>query len=755
MKVSIRIVLAAIFVLAIAAGCSKSSTPTANCAEGCKCTSSAQCDAGFVCQMDLAEPVCRKVVTCTSRQDCVTNDARCSGATAIQCDCVKGQCQQLVCSADAQCAQGTKCINGSCETPQAADSTTTCTILTQPTVTRQGQTVQFAAQAKNANGAIVAGQSFTWASSATDKAAVAANTDSAFATVTGGATSGTTDITCKVVGGSATASAAVTITNFADVAAGHARVLVLDEATGQPLQGATVRVVDAGGTAKPDATTDAGGVVDVDITGQTPPQAIHVFHNSYKWVSVYGAGKSDLLVSVAPIADETKAGGFRGEFDFSKIPNPGEVELGIAGASIPGSLINMDFTTLIGEMLTRRIKIGSLVDENIPLPSGITLTLSGEKVKGDYQPFGVPGKRVAWGLGGKVPIAELIRILTPLLSGGTVSVDTLPIGQLLAQIMPFFDSFRHGIKADIDITALDKVLDDGSVIKNPLGSASGTPWPDYDLDQDTTDKVANYQNFPRHDIQLTQPMQLSTSLTPPMLPLIKASPATYLDGVIAIAGALVPGRGLVPLGLGAAVDAAAQGDTPNGWIDTDYQTPGDQKTMNMKFASKHSGIEAGKYLILMLSLSLDFSDQRSNSLSGFVVFPDVTSGFPASVTLPSAFLKLAKGSYNFTTRAMNLTETDAAKTFLRADFTDGDKEWHVYFNGTAFTLPTPPASVATRDPAGSPKDVSIYHVTLSGGKTFSDLMEFNDKNLPDIVEMTERFSNTECKEEGTTANCPE
>ena len=43
-------------------------------------------------------------------------------------------------------------------------------------------------------------------------------------------------------------------------------------------------------------------------------------------------------------------------------------------------------------MLNRRIKIGEIVDETIPLPSGIVLMISDEEIKGDYQAFGAAGK---------------------------------------------------------------------------------------------------------------------------------------------------------------------------------------------------------------------------------------------------------------------------------------------------------------------------------------------------------------------------
>ncbi|MFH1833596.1 MAG: hypothetical protein ABH877_01110, partial [bacterium] len=569
---------------------------------------------------------------------------------------------------------------------------------------------------------------------------------------TGGAASGTTDITCKVVGGSATPSAAVKVTNYGAVAGGHVRVLVLSEQDGKPLSGAKVRVIDKSGAAQTDAVTGADGTVDVDCTGQTPPQAVHVFHADYNWVSVYTPGDSDLLISTSPNSDPDKVGGFRGKFDFSKIPNPGEVQLGIAGASIPGNLINIDFTTLIGEMLTRHVKIGSLVDEEVPLPSGIVLTVSGENVKEDYQPFGVAGPRVAWGIGGKVPIAEIIRILTPLLSGGTPDMESLAIGAILAKVMPFFDNFRHAINSSVTITDLDKVVDDGTTIKDPVGNPNGAANPDYNRDGETTDLVANYQSFPEVNLTLSQPLTARTSMTPPTLP--KATNGSYLEGVIVISGVMVPGRGLVPLGISAAVDAANDEDVADGIIDTDPDTAGNQSKLELKLAPKHGGIESGKFVFIVLALSLDFGDDRSNQISGFVVYPDVATGLPASITLPPAFLGFATGTHSTATRSFTVTNTDSAKTFIRAEFSGGeDKKWHVYFPGSGFALPVPPAGMTDR--AGADSDLSLIHVRLTthGSGGFSDFMKFSSDNMIDMVSLAERFALTDCKNESGTITC--
>ena len=108
---------------------------------------------------------------------------------------------------------------------------------------------------------------------------------------------------------------------------GRHAVLVIDEANGAPVQGVKVVVEHSGGSTTEE--TDATGVVDL-ASVTTNPTAVHAFHSDYSWVSVVDPGSKDVLVSISPRPDTTKAGGFRGQFDFSKIPTPGEVQLGIA-----------------------------------------------------------------------------------------------------------------------------------------------------------------------------------------------------------------------------------------------------------------------------------------------------------------------------------------------------------------------------------------------------------------------------------------
>lgn len=713
------------------------------CAAGIACTANIDCLAGLTC--DSGTHACTQVFVCTGDSQCAspTPSGNAACTSADKCICLAGSCQERGCSTDAVCQGGKVCSAGRCADRPAATGLS-CVVATPASVVRQQQTVQFAALAKNANGAIIAGQTASWASSNTAVAAI----DAASGLATGGTTTGDTNITCTITGGSTTPSAAVVLKNYANLSGStQARAIVVDAGSGVPVQGATV-VFERGGAAVTAVTTADG--VALATTSGTGALSLHVFHADFHYVSVIGGASTDLVLPLQRKPDLSKAGGFKGTFDLSQVANTSDsVELGIAGASLPGPFMDVDFMTFLGELLKSHVKVGNLYEGDINLASGLYAKLNDTPIKGDYKALGVPGLRHAWALGGKIPFDKLISVLTPVLGGG-LTLDNLPLGQLIAQILPFFDKFKHYVKVDQNIVHGPRVVDTADINGNLL----------------TTDLVPDFANataFPTLNAPVNQALTLATAITIPTLPRYNNQ---WLDGVVLLASANAPGRGLVPLGVSAAVDAPKQGETPDGEVDVDPVTAGNQSTVTLKMAPLHDGLEGSKFLIAALAISVKFSTANLPNISAIVTPAD---RIDATTSLGiSAFLGFPEGAaYTLASRTFTLGTAVAGATFYRADFKAADGNWLVYFaapaSGAAFTLPAVPAGFSQRDNgvcAGvdggtaqactALRVFSLYVKPTSGAApTLDDLARTG--GLSQLNNYVHAFSNVGCKPNGSCA----
>jgi hypothetical protein len=717
----------------------------AACRAGDPCTANADCLAGLTCNQNTKK--CEMVFVCTSDSQCdATRNPICTSPD--KCVCIDGSCQPRACAGDSACPGGQICQGGSCQTKPAATGLS-CNILTPPAVIHQGQTIAFAASAKNSNGAIVPGQTFTWSSSMSGVASIDTNSGVA----TGGATTGTTNITCLVVGGSTTPSSPVVLQNYGPVDAGKVRVVVSDDRSGAPVATATVIFEDSNGQqiGGGPVTTDTSGIAQV--TG-TPPVNVHVFKSGYHYVSVIGTTSTDLLLPLVQVPSTTTAGGFQGTFDFTAICDPmvrtdcDTVQFGIAGASLAGSFTDLDFPKLIGVSLKTRIKFGMIYDMTQNVPSGIVLNLAGQTppIKGTYEAIASPGLHHAWGIGGLAPFDQVATVLIPLLgSGGGTS--NLPIGQILVGVLPLLSKFRHFVKVDQLITEGPEVVDVNDINGNG----------------NTTELVPDFSNttaFPTLVAKVTVPLSLSTAVTVPMLPKYNNK---FLEGAIVLAGANATGRGLVPLGISAGLDAPMMGEMPDGMVDSN--------PISFKMSPLHDGLEGSRYFIATLALSLTTTSGVPPAISGIITQPStIATTTPLSV---NAFLGFpTTGALNLDSRKFNLGDTSGvgAANFYRADFTgSGGAKWVVYFKapatGDAFTLPAPPAgdfqdrAVATAGcSGGAAKCTALRVFSLSVGAngsetapSFDELMTFGGKNLSRLNDFVTGFSNTACQAGGSCA----
>jgi len=666
------------------------------------------CCTGLAC--DIFTNTC--VDECESDADCTSKDI----PFAADLKCKNGVCDFDHCNVNDDCEPGEACFNGDCVTIPDCTELQGCTVLPGSAVTKQGTTAQFAATPYLTSGAVAPGFVFTWSSSDDNVAAVSAGV------VTGGANDGSATITAAVDGCPNTTCTAG-VTNYGEVTQGS-RVVVVDELTNEPIEGASV----TDGTET--VTTNAQGIAALTAVIETNnPADVTVSKEDYNYVTMLAAESNDLIVHMGKLhhldfnddPPSHQAGGIKGKFDFGMIRcepplKTCDVSFGLGGLSIPGNLVNLNFDLLIGGMIKTQIELGGS-NEEIPLPSGLVLCLNQTCFKEFFTPTGIPGNRVAWGLGGKLDLADLIDKLGPIISGGGDDID---IGSLVAGLLPLFANFYTAIVPDVDVVPRPMVADVNDID-----------------DDDKTTEVPDYDNFPGQNMTLKVGMDQTMTFNAPPIP-----EGTY-DGVIIIGGIIVRGAGLVPLGLSAGLDAVDADDIPDGVID-------DPIVMNV--ADVAGRIPEGQVQRVVIALAMNVAGLAGDTdtptaIGGQVLFVDSFSG---THTLP-AFLEPAKATYAKDSGLLKVVETGSGHDYFQAIFTSDadDKNWHVLgeFAAGDFTLPTDPDP---QDPRNH--GVSFIKIDLETGD-YQGLVEFNDGNMGNLVELVANFCFLEVPECYEDSDC--
>lgn len=678
-----------------------------------ECEVPRDCGAGYDCLMgDEGVRVCVKLF-CTNDTDCPNEGEH--------CDLRRGLCLGDGClpGVEGSCPSGKVCLDGACQDPPpGADS---CAIAPGSAIVRSGETVALSATGFMNSGALAPLAEFSWASA-----------DDSCLTVVDGVVSGagsdtcTAEISATPVGGGSACTA--NVTNFPAVALPALRALIIDEMSGAPVAGATllVRTDDgAGGTVTelPTVTSDAQGVATIADIGTSAAGNlldVSVFHNDFSYVTVVRPETSDLVFPMQALPDPTHMAGVKGDMDFSGVHTEGDISLGLAGMSIPGSLTDMDFLAMMGETVPRDIHLEGVGDfEDAPLPSGLYMKVGAADIKADYQAFGLPGKRILWGLGGKVRLSEIGPIISQV-AGGTGELD---IGGILSAVLPYFSTFDHAVIGNLDLPS----------VTHP---SSGEP---SDWDFGTTDQT----------LVLDTLLSQSATYTIPTLPLSPGSDK-HIEGAVMLMGAVVPGQGTVPLGLTAGLDAPNDSDTADGVIDPmdcPENNPGcirpARGQMIADFAPPHGGLEGSQYIALVMALGMEAIGEAQFT-SILVNVSDTVDTSSTNSFAAGTFLEFPNGGAYIPGMSYQQSAPVAGVDFYRLNLEDDNNQgWAVYFNDavSGVTLPTPPSGFADRSATA---DVQSFQTFGNGAFGVGELFGFNDSNLDNLINLTAGFSTMEC-----------
>jgi hypothetical protein len=642
----------------------------------------------------------------------------------------------------AVCGDGEECVYDEgvpqcLPVAQLADATE-CIITPSPLHVTHGEAAELRAVGRDGNGALVPHSTFTFA-------------PTGVGTMSGGQLTadcpGTTACTGTVVAtadrGSATCTSNVTVFPAVDVA--DFRVGLFDQNSGEPISGATV-MINVDGT-KTEGTTGADGTFTFAAVGGTVAAA-GAYPTTHQWQTVLSPGGNDIALYSVAIPDPSKAAGVKGQFNFDDVTTQGDIKLGLAGMSISSSITDLDFATLIGEIADYNVVLEGVTDsdgEVVPLPSGLVIELANESIKGDFVVFGEEGTNILWALGGRVRLSEIGEIIS-----GVTASDDVNVGSILASVLPFFSRFDHATVTGLDLVDQDRPAS--------VGEDQPIPYADWPFDELTGGTA------PALNTLLSQDAIYDV----PTLPCVAGEGTAaagctdnlYNSGVVMLSGVVVPGIGLVPLGLTAGLDDpddADGNDQKDGKVDHLPPDTGAQQTpsgkVNLFYAPPHDGLEGN--LLVTIAIALDIDGLTGGALGASTITHITTKYDENNNTFPSDFLEHQGGTFD---------RSAAGKTFVlnsvgNADFyrlnlnqnaADGDPEpeWNVWFSGDPGTITLddlrPDGSTARDDGA----DIQAFKLgTGYSGPTpssFGELFSFNGTNMDGLLYYLGGWSSTSC-----------
>ncbi|MBM4779237.1 MAG: hypothetical protein GQE15_16140 [Archangiaceae bacterium] len=748
------------------------------------CNDDDQCPKLFRCSRSSS--TC--VPDCASNLECAPSGRVAKGATALEqcatetscvCDFTEagGECKPKLCSADADCGSSLVCRSGKCEAAPAASTVTRCAIIPDFAVVKAGSKMKFWVSAWAGTEPVIIKDGATWTAPAGSPLSAPMPATGLSSEFTAG--------TMATTGGDGVAAVqaafgGITCTGKALVVAAPAMggtVVVTDELTGRPISGARVIISDAAGAEIAQAApveTNAAGVGSY-VFGAATSYSVTVFHTDFTYVTIANYRPSGADANVLNVVlrrnPVNKFGGFKGTFDG--YPMNANIKAGVGGMSLAGAVTNLNLTQLLGPSRPTRIKLGTTIDMNVNVPDGAFLVFS-ETNKNTLAGLGLNGvctdtsgaadetkiragdcgTRAAWAFSGELTIGDLSPLLGAF-SGGT---DNINIGQILGQVQPLIRKLNSSIVRDVQFNMANAACKDGQTYPNCTKG-----W-DYSNTGHFTDKNLKWANVP---------LGFGFALKAPKMPSYRGK---FADGALALTGVNVPGRGVIPLGLGAAVNLATPLDDV---LDKQDQLPS-AGLLPVRSAPSHSGTEGSEYGIIVAALSAAAASDKSAQVGASALFVrladnklvfDPKAATPIDISAQSfptfpesgrfnahtaAVAGIGPRSFKFVTAAV-ATGLGTSSQVIRVTFSDElEHRWDVLFDAAraadGFSLPAAPGTFRDRLfksglAAGGRSPMQVQALRLSGAPTpaggpaltFQSLVELNATNYDRVTNYLTAF----------------
>lgn len=243
------------------------------------------------------------------------------------------------------------------------------------------------------------------------------------------------------------------------IAAGEATVRVVDATTGDPINGAIVRV-----HGESDVTAGSDGVATVTGGAFSGAMDVTVWATGYWPLTVKGAVVKKLSLPIRPQTTPEPAL-FNGKMGFetafgSPEPPAGSLYLGFVASSLRGNILAFQFEDLLGD--DRPINLGGI---EVDAPSNLYV----HNVTSDFEARTPPGTTATFALGGEVELSTIVDIAG--------QVDSLSFGLIIQELVPIFNTFYFTARNDLSASAgetisnydmdLDLALNHGSTVVAP------------------------------------------------------------------------------------------------------------------------------------------------------------------------------------------------------------------------------------------------------------------------------------------------
>ena len=682
---TLKILLLFISIVFIATAC-PGSTETAG------CENSTDCDPGYVCNPNTLECEVATQTECNNADWCYANETDKNWNKETK----PVKCDNKVCVVNCPLGQELNTESDKCEEIVATcDTVDHIKIVTVAPIFTEGATKQLKAIAYNRNNIATTYSEFAWA---TDDDSIVAIDQTGLAT--GGATSGTANITVSACGKN---SEALQIQNMATLEAGKLRVILRD-IEGGAVSGAKIKIGDAA-----PGFSDGSGVLIVENT--EAKNTISIFAQGYQYVSLLDTTKKDIIVYLNQALDMTKAGGYNGAFDFSAETMPaGQVELGFAGTSLPGSFLDLNFSLLIGENIVRRVKVGTTIDDNYPVPSSITLKIGESIVSDKYEVTGLKGERVLWGFGGKLAMTDVLPLVNMMMGDGG-----LDLGPMLAKVTPLFQKMHFTTKDNFMIKTCPKVVDTN----------------DYNNNGETTDMIPDFTNtdcFPTQNMKLDTELSQRTTVKFPALPTMEGATTEF---AALLMGSNVEQKGFVPTGMGAGADAVDENDTADGSVDD----------TEVVYAPKTEGLVGSPVSTVVLTMPLaEQSNEPTEELpdvkmSGIVKYFE-DGKVPATLDYSAdTFLKLAEDAIlNTAENKVSASDITGANLYRLQLVDVNGVKWVIYSPTATIQIP------AALEAFNLTNFETVMFQAVKMSVSYDELLGFNDTNIDSFTKLMEAFS---------------
>ncbi|ATB48314.1 hypothetical protein [Corallococcus macrosporus] len=635
---------------------------------------------------------------CLTREDCQASRrgsyalAACDGDGGPGCQCDMNRCVPAVCAADADCGADAVCRNGACVAPPSESLAASCEVTPDVVVGAPGLAVDLQVWVRDARGApLVPRDGVTWEALSPSVVGGGAGPRGRYTLSAPSAEHAAVSVRV----GDAACQARVTVLS-PDVPAGGVRVLVVDALTGRPVPLALVVVSDDDGDVAAAMVTNADGAAWVPAEGDV---ALSAFHPDFGYLTLSRHDASDfrdvrLALRRNPL---DRFGGVQGRFPSVVAPlsTATSLQVGLMGMSVPGLPSELSPESLLGPEREVSLPVGS-GQTRVTLPSGSALWLTGAVAPDVAAPglagvcaeplpgvvdaelatrTGACGTRTVWALTGALPLKDLpLNVLEP-------GMD--PLLQL-GRLLPTSTRFVSALARDASFTLAPTP---GILAGEPDVSAA---------------EFAQAQPFGAE----TSGVRLSFPFTVRVPPLPQFR-GTYLDRTYAMATVAVPGRGLVPLGLGAAANVAPA--DPNTDADARLGRPG---VVAVRMAPAHQGLEGQPYRLVVSASS------GVRAQDGAVATSTLVADLPGPKFDPDGLRPVEAGlsflsvpefvRYNFDSDAHGgldgrelQAEVDARASLVRAEFTNrAGRRWTVLLDPDAaedgVVVPRPPPGVEDR-----------------------------------------------------------